>query len=94
LHSTARRHRLAVYDSPYCQAAPVRRSAEEGQGRHCAGAIGPAPVRLEDYVEDGHYVVRAEVPGIDPEKDLEVTVSGRMLGIRAERHVQTKTKQH
>jgi HSP20 family molecular chaperone IbpA len=31
------------------------------------------------YVRDGSYVVRAELPGIDPEKDLEVTVSGGIL---------------
>ena len=28
-------------------------------------------IRIEDYTEDGHYVVRAGIPGIDPEKELE-----------------------
>ncbi len=31
------------------------------------------PIRIEDYTEDGHYVVRAEIAGIDPEKELEVS---------------------
>ncbi|HUK70197.1 MAG TPA: Hsp20/alpha crystallin family protein [Streptosporangiaceae bacterium] len=50
------------------------------------------PMRLEDYVEDGHYVVRAELPGIDPDKQVEVTVSKGILTIHAERHEETETK--
>ena len=33
-------------------------------------------MRMEDFVTDGHYVVRAELPGIDPEK------RGRRFGQR------------
>ena len=50
------------------------------------------PMRLGDFVEDGHYVVRAELPGIDPVKEVEVTVSNGMLHIRAERREETETK--
>lgn len=42
-------------------------------------------VRVEDYIADGRYVLRAELPGIDPDKDIEVTVDGGMLHIRAEK---------
>ena len=28
------------------------------------------PIRIEDFVEDDHYMVRAELAGIDPEKDV------------------------
>ncbi|MFC4119863.1 Hsp20/alpha crystallin family protein [Nonomuraea zeae] len=42
-------------------------------------------VRVEDYIADGRYVLRAELPGIDPDKDVEVTVSGGLLHIRAEK---------
>jgi len=42
-------------------------------------------IRIEDYAEDGHYVVRAEIAGIDPEKDLEVTADAGYLTIRAHR---------
>lgn len=42
-------------------------------------------IRVEDTVEDGRYVVRAEIPGIDPGKDVEVNVHDGYLTIRAER---------
>jgi HSP20 family molecular chaperone IbpA len=40
---------------------------------------------LEETIRDDRYVVRAELPGLDPEIDIEVTVDGRILTIRAER---------
>jgi HSP20 family molecular chaperone IbpA len=52
---------------------------------------GPPPFlagkvfRLEESVRDDRYVIRAELPGLDPENDIEVTVDGRVLTIRAER---------
>jgi HSP20 family molecular chaperone IbpA len=49
---------------------------------------------VEDFVEDGKYVVRAELPGVDPEKDLEVTVSGGILTIKAERREESNGKHH
>lgn len=51
-------------------------------------------MRLEDYVKDDRYVIRAELPGIDPEKDVEVTVSDRVLTISAERHEEQVSKHH
>lgn len=56
--------------------------------------VGGHPVRVEDYVQDGRYVVRAELPGIDPEKDLDVTVSKGILTIKAERHEESRSKHH
>ena len=50
------------------------------------------PIRIEDFVEDGHYLVRAELAGIDPAKDVEVTVGSGYLTIRAERHDKTESK--
>lgn len=41
--------------------------------------------RVEDFVEGDTYVVRAELPGLDPEKDIEVEVTDGALTIRAER---------
>jgi HSP20 family protein len=43
------------------------------------------PIRVEEYAEDDHYLIRAELAGIDPEKDVEVTVGSGYLTIRAER---------
>ncbi|MGO8726334.1 MAG: AarF/UbiB family protein [Streptosporangiaceae bacterium] len=52
---------------------------------------GPPPFmaaqtfRVEETVQDNRYVIRAELPGLDPEKDIEVAVDGRTLTILAER---------
>jgi len=55
----------------------------------------PSPrVRIEDYTEDGKYLTRAELPDLDPEKDIEVTVEPRTLTIHAERHEETKQDRH
>jgi len=42
-------------------------------------------MRLEDEMKDGRYVVRAEMPGIDPAKDIDITVRDGQLSIKAER---------
>ena len=55
---------------------------------------GPPPFlagqvfRLEEAIRDNRYVIRAELPGLDPENDIEVTVDGRIVTIRAERRRQ------
>ena len=49
-------------------------------------------MKVEEFQEDGHLVVRAEMPGIDPDKDVEITVSNHMLHLRAERRSETKTE--
>ena len=51
-------------------------------------------MRVEDYVKDGRYVVRAELPGLDPEKELEVTLSHGILSIKADREEKTEDKHH
>ncbi|MCW2934688.1 MAG: Hsp20/alpha crystallin family protein [Actinomycetia bacterium] len=38
-------------------------------------------------------MVRADLPGIDPDKDVEVTVSDGMLRIDAERRVEEKREE-
>lgn len=42
-------------------------------------------VRIEEYDEDGRHVVRADIPGVDPEKDIQVTVDHGLLRMRGER---------
>jgi HSP20 family protein len=51
-------------------------------------------VRVEDYREDGVYVLRAELPGLNPEKDIQIQVHGSELSIAAERAVETHDKVH
>ena len=43
------------------------------------------PIKVEEYVEGDHYLIRAELAGIDPEKDVEIMVGSGYLSIRAER---------
>ncbi len=50
-------------------------------------------IRVEEFREDGTLVVRADLPGIDPEKDVELTVSDGMLHIRAERREEEKKEE-
>jgi len=50
------------------------------------------PIKVEDFITDDHYTVRAELAGIEPEKDVEVTVGSGYLTIHAERYDQTEGK--
>ena len=50
------------------------------------------PIRVEEFVEGDHYMIMAELAGIDPEKDLEVTVESGYLTSHAERSDKTEGK--
>lgn len=52
------------------------------------------PIRFEDYEEDGRYVLKAELPGIDPDRDVEVTISDGLLTVHGERREETRSKYH
>jgi HSP20 family molecular chaperone IbpA len=52
------------------------------------------PIRIEEYTEDGHYVIRAETPGVDPEKELEVTVGDGYLSIHMQRSGRVEGRHH
>jgi HSP20 family protein len=47
-------------------------------------------LRVDEFQEDGLHVIRAELPGIDPERDVEVTVDNGVLHIVAEHHQEEK----
>lgn len=42
-------------------------------------------IRIEDELHDDAYEIRAELPGVDPDDDIEVTVCDGRLTITAER---------
>jgi HSP20 family molecular chaperone IbpA len=49
-------------------------------------------LRLEDEMtKDGRYEVRAEIPGVDPAKDVDITVHDGRLTIKAERTEKTES---
>jgi HSP20 family molecular chaperone IbpA len=54
---------------------------------------GMQMVRVEDYTDGQEYVLRAELPGIDPDRDVELTVQDGVLTLRAERR-EERTEAH
>jgi HSP20 family protein len=58
---------------------PLRRLADQRDA---------AAIPVEEYVEDDHLVIRAELPGVDPDKDISVSVDAGVLHISAERREQ------
>jgi HSP20 family protein len=49
-------------------------------------------LRVEEFSDEGTLVVRAEMPGIDPEKDVEISMHDGILHIKAERRETTEHK--
>ncbi|MCF2536014.1 Hsp20/alpha crystallin family protein [Streptomyces sp. FB2] len=49
-------------------------------------------IRVEEQLADGKYVLRAELPGIDPAEDVEITFAAGVLTLRAERSEETTEK--
>lgn len=42
-------------------------------------------IRIEEQLSDDAYQLSAELPGVDPDKDVEISVTGDVLTLRAER---------
>ena len=53
---------------------------------------GQGWLRVEEFREGDEVVVRAELPGIDPDKDVEVTVADGVLHISAHREEKAEHK--
>lgn len=49
-------------------------------------------IRVEDLLTEREYTVRAELPGMDPEKDVQITVSNGILTIHAERRDEAQAR--
>jgi HSP20 family protein len=54
---------------------------------------GMSPLKVEEFTDGDEAVVRAEMPGIDPDKDVTITVSDHTLRVTAERRQETKTEE-
>ncbi|HLF41018.1 MAG TPA: Hsp20/alpha crystallin family protein [Acidimicrobiia bacterium] len=50
-------------------------------------------IRVDEFRQDGTLVIRAELPGIDPAKDVDVTVSDGTLHIEARRTAEEETEE-
>lgn len=66
---------------------PPHRSGPSG-----AGWPATALIRVDQMMQNSELVVRAELPGIDPEKDIELTVSDGHLHIEGERREEDRTE--
>jgi HSP20 family protein len=51
-------------------------------------------IPVESYLENGTYVVRADLPGVDPDKDIEVNVDADVLTIHGERRDEEHDNAH
>lgn len=51
---------------------------------------GTQMIRVEEFDEAGQYVLRAELPGIDPDKDVDIAIEDGMLTVKAERREEKK----
>ncbi len=47
---------------------------------------------VDVFSRDGNLVIRAELPGIDPEKDVDITMQDGVLYIRGERRHEERTE--
>lgn len=54
--------------------------------------LGGGWMRVEEFTDGDTMVIRAEMPGIDPDKDVELTISDGILHVRAVRHERTEEK--
>ncbi|MFL6047558.1 MAG: Hsp20/alpha crystallin family protein [Propionibacteriaceae bacterium] len=49
-------------------------------------------IKVEEFIDGDQLVVRAEVPGVDPEEDIDVSVENDVLTISAERRESNRGK--
>ncbi|MFF6772873.1 Hsp20/alpha crystallin family protein [Streptomyces sp. NPDC012637] len=57
-------------------------------------AFGRHTIPLEVATGEGQYVLKAELPGVDPDKDITITVDGDILTVSAEHEESSETKDH
>ena len=90
--TTAATNNLAAQHRPRSQ---WPEQAHGFSGFPAAATLGPMfdgqPIRLEDQMTDGRYEIRAELPGIDPAKDIDITSCDGVLTIKAERNQTTES---
>lgn len=54
---------------------------------------GAETLHVEEFTDGDEAIVRVEMPGIDPDKDVEIVVSDHTLRLRAERREETKAEE-
>jgi HSP20 family protein len=70
----------------------TKRSPVDMLERLFEGDTSASGIRVEESVEGNTLVVRAEVPGVDPDKDVSVSIVDGSLEIKAERREKSEQK--
>ena len=53
------------------------------------GAATTEPsIKIEEFVDGDRHVIRADLPGVDPDKDIQLSVDGRVLRLWGERRAE------
>jgi hypothetical protein len=55
--------------------------------------FGEVQLRVEEDMDGDTLVIRAELPGIDPDKDVEITIGDGLLHIHAKRRQKQKVEE-
>ncbi len=55
-------------------------------------SLNDISIRVEEYENNGELIVRAEVPGVDPDKDVEITKTDGSLRISVQRRKEETTE--
>jgi len=53
----------------------------------------PHSIRIEEFTRNGSFMIRAELPGIDPDKDVHINVKDGMLTIEGKREEHEESDQ-
>jgi HSP20 family protein len=85
------KHRQNELESPMWTAWPTWFDRPFAELPVWKDLMGDPMLKVEEYETDGKLVVRAEMPGLDPEKDVEITVADGRLHVQAERRSETAT---
>ncbi len=65
---------------------------ERGTSGHFPVVWSGSGIRVEEISEHGAHVIRAELPGIDPDRDVEISVHDGMLHIAGSRTERSEEK--
>jgi HSP20 family protein len=57
------------------------------------GAELERELKVEEFTDNDQHVIRAELPGINPDKDIDIHIRGHALEIRAERREEKKSEE-
>lgn len=52
-----------------------------------------SPIKIEEFASDSEFIIRVELPGVDPDNDIDVIVANGCLTIKGERRQEHRDDQ-